>query len=52
MSKYNIETLKRMNFNNTYALAVTHETAKYKLETVSDFAKLHPSEVGTLSLKS
>lgn len=41
MSKYNIETLKRMNFNNTYALAVTQETAKkYKLETVSDFAKV------------
>ncbi len=39
--KYNIETLKQMNFNNTYALAVTQETAqKYNLETVSDFAKV------------
>lgn len=40
-TKYNIETLKQMNFNNTYALAVTQETAKkYNLKTVSDFAKV------------
>ena len=40
-SKYNIETLKQFKFNNTYALAVTQETAsKYNLETISDFAKV------------
>jgi len=38
---YNIEVLKQMKFNNTYAMAVTQETAKkYNLETVSDFAKV------------
>lgn len=38
---YDIEVLKQMNFNNTYALGVTQETAKkYQLETVSDFAKV------------
>lgn len=39
--KYDIEVLKQMNFNNTYAMAVTQETAKkYNLETVSDLAKV------------
>ena len=38
---FNIEVLKPMKFNNTYALAVRPETAeKYKLENVSDFAKI------------
>lgn len=38
---YNIETLKQMNFNNTYVMAVTQETAKkYNLETISDFARV------------
>lgn len=37
---YNIDVLKQMNFNNTYVLAVTQETAeKYGFETISDFAK-------------
>lgn len=37
--KYNLEVLKQMNFNNTYAVAVTPETAKqYNLKTISDFA--------------
>lgn len=38
---YDIEVLKQMNFNNTYTMAVTQETAeKYNLETVSDLAKV------------
>lgn len=38
---YDIEVLKQMNFNNTYVLAVTQETAEeYQLETISDFAKI------------
>lgn len=38
---YDMEVLKQMNFNNTYAMAVTQETAKqYNLETVSDLAKI------------
>ncbi|QSX07272.1 ABC transporter permease subunit [Sedimentibacter sp. zth1] len=40
-SLYNIEVLKQMSFNNTYVLAVTHETAEtYHLEKISDFAKV------------
>lgn len=39
--KYDIDVLKQMNFNNTYTLAVTQETAKkYNLETISDLAKV------------
>ncbi|OOM13741.1 glycine betaine ABC transporter substrate-binding protein [Clostridium saccharobutylicum] len=39
--KFNIEVLKQMNFNNTYTLAVTKETAeKYNLKTISDIAKV------------
>ena len=35
--KYNVEVLDQMAFNNTYALAVTKETAKkYNLKTISD----------------
>lgn len=38
---YNIDVLTQMNFNNTYVLAVTQETAeKYGLENISDFAKI------------
>lgn len=38
--KYDINVLKQMNFNNTFVLAVTQETAKkYGLETISDLAK-------------
>lgn len=38
---YGIDVLKQMGFNNTYVLAVTQETSnKYKLETISDFAKV------------
>lgn len=41
LEQYNIEVLKQMNFNNTYVMAVTQETAqKYGLETTSDFAKI------------
>ena len=41
--KYNIETLKQMNFNNTYTLAVTQETSdQYHLKTISDLAKVAP----------
>lgn len=37
---YNINVLKQMNFNNTFVLAVTQETAeKYGFESISDFAK-------------
>lgn len=39
--QYNIEVLKQMQFNNTYVMAVTQETAdRYQLETVSDLAKV------------
>lgn len=38
---YDIEVLKQMNFNNTYVLAVSEDIAeKYKLETISDLAKV------------
>ena len=36
-SKYNIVVLKHLNFNNTYTLAVTQQTAaKYNLNKISD----------------
>ncbi|HIR48468.1 MAG TPA: ABC transporter permease subunit [Candidatus Faecimonas gallistercoris] len=39
--KYNVEVLDQMAFNNTYALAVTKETAKkYNLKTISDLKKV------------
>ncbi|MDQ1145521.1 osmoprotectant transport system permease protein [Bacillus sp. SORGH_AS 510] len=39
--KYNIELLKPIGFNNTYALAVRQDTAKqYNLKTISDLAKV------------
>lgn len=39
--KYDIEVLKQMSFNNTYALAVTKSTAKkYNLKTISDLEKV------------
>ena len=39
--KYNVEVLNQMAFNNTYALAVTKDTAeKYNLKTISDLAKV------------
>ena len=38
---YNIELLNPLGFNNTYAMAITKETAeKYNLKTVSDLAKV------------
>ena len=38
--KYNVEVLNQMAFNNTYALAVTKETAeKYNLKTISDLTR-------------
>lgn len=38
---YNLEVLNPLGFNNTYAMAVTQETAeKYNLKTVSDLAKV------------
>lgn len=40
-SEYDIEVLKQMSFNNTYAFAVTKETAdRYQLEKVSDLARV------------
>lgn len=47
--KHNLEILDPMSFNNTYALAVTKETAaKYNLKTISDFAKVaHELKSGT-----
>ena len=40
-NKYNIDLLKPMGFNNTYAIAVRQDTAKqYGLETISDLAKV------------
>lgn len=39
--KYDVEVLNQMAFNNTYALAVTKETAqKYNLKTISDLQKV------------
>lgn len=39
--KYNIDVLKQMDFNDTYTLAVTQETAqKYNLKTISNLAKV------------
>lgn len=39
-SKYGIELLKPIGFNNTYALAVRQDTAEqYRLESISDLAK-------------
>lgn len=39
--QFDIEVLNQMGFNNTYALAVTQETAeKYNLKTISDLAKV------------
>ena len=39
--KYNIEVLDKMAFNNTYALAVTKQTAqKYNLKTISDLVNV------------
>ena len=39
--KYNIEVLDQMTFNNTYALAVTKETAEqYNLKTISDLTRV------------
>jgi len=39
--KYNIELLKPLGFNNTYALAVRRDTAnEYGLNTISDLAKV------------
>ncbi|MEH7438440.1 glycine betaine ABC transporter substrate-binding protein [Neobacillus drentensis] len=39
--KYNIELLKPIGFNNTYALAVRQDTAKqYNLKTISDLARV------------
>lgn len=39
--KYNIEVLDKMAFNNTYALAVTKETAEqYNLKTISDLTRV------------
>ncbi|WP_043931681.1 ABC transporter permease/substrate-binding protein [Bacillus sp. EB01] len=41
--QYGIATLDQLGFNNTYALAVTQETAdKYGIETFSDLAKVSP----------
>ena len=39
--KYNIAVLNQMNFNNTYALAVTQATSeKYNLKTISDLSQV------------
>jgi osmoprotectant transport system permease protein len=40
-SKFDIDTLSQMNFNNTYTMAVEKDTAqKYHLKTFSDLAKV------------
>ncbi|MBE6052947.1 MAG: ABC transporter permease subunit [Clostridium sartagoforme] len=40
-SDYSLEVLNPLGFNNTYAMAVTQETAqKYNLKTVSDLSKV------------
>jgi osmoprotectant transport system permease protein len=50
--KFNIEVLKQMNFNNTYTLAVTKETAeKYNLKTISDLAKVGNKLTATTTLE-
>lgn len=50
--KFNIEVLKQMGFNNTYALAVKRETAqKYNLDSISDMAKVGDKLIATTSLE-
>lgn len=50
--KFNIEVLKQMNFNNTYTLAVTKETAKkYNLKTISDLDKIGNKLTATTTLE-
>ncbi|AWK52104.1 ABC transporter permease [Clostridium beijerinckii] len=50
--KFNVEVLKQMNFNNTYTLAVTKETAeKYNLKTISDVAKVSNGLTATTTLE-
>ncbi|GAA0078393.1 glycine betaine ABC transporter substrate-binding protein [Clostridium sp. CTA-5] len=50
--KFNIEVLKQMGFNNTYALAVKKETAqKYNLDSITDIAKVGDKLIATTSLE-
>lgn len=45
-NKYEIEMLKPLGFNNTYALAVRQDTAQqYQLNTISDLAKVSDSMI-------
>lgn len=49
---YNIEVLNQMNFNNTYALAVTKEVAnKYNLKTISDLRQYSSELVSGTTLE-
>lgn len=49
---YNVEVLQQMNFNNTYALAVTKETAEqYNLKTISDLSKYSSELVSGTTLE-
>ena len=49
---YDIEILDQMNFNNTYTLAVTKETAEqYDLKTMSDLSKYREEWVSGTTLE-
>ena len=51
-SKYNIEVLDQMGFNNTYTLAVKQETANlYNLKTMSDLSRVSSNLVISPSLE-
>lgn len=50
--KYNIDVLKQMGFNNTYALAVRKDTAeKYNLKSISDLAEVGDKLIAATSLE-
>ncbi|SFC16678.1 glycine betaine ABC transporter substrate-binding protein [Clostridium uliginosum] len=50
--QFNIEVLKQMGFNNTYALAVKKETAdKYDLKSISDIKAVADKLVTTTTLE-
>jgi osmoprotectant transport system permease protein len=50
--KFNIDVLKQMAFNNTYAMGVKKETAaKYNLKSISDLAKVADQLTATTSLE-
>lgn len=50
--KYDLEVLNQFNFNNTYVMAVTEETAeKYDLKTISDLKDASPEMKGGMTIE-